>query len=97
MFTVSVLPHKEPVALLCIVEGAPRLGAPVYGKSRRGTNRCLVMLAEAPRMLVIDTKWIWDISFTLRQNCLLEKCSLLNLQKCGQDTGLIWALWIHTC
>jgi len=79
MYTVSVLPHKEPVALLCIVEGAPRLGSPVYRKSCRETNRCVVMLAEAPRMLVIDTKWIWDISFTLRQNCLLEKCSLLNL------------------
>lgn len=92
-----MLPHKEPVALLCIVEGAPEFGAPFYWKSRRRANRCLVTVEEAPRMVVIGTKWIWDISFTLWQNCLLEKYSLLNLQKCGQDTGLIRASWVHTC
>lgn len=97
MYAVNVLPHKEPVALLCIVEGVPEFGAPVYRKSRRRANMCLVMVEEAPRVVVIGTKWIWEISFTLRQNCLLEKCSLLNLQKCVQDLGLIRALWIHTC
>lgn len=97
MYAVNVLPHKEPVALLCIVEGAPEFGAPVYRKSRRRANMCLVMVEEAPRVVVIGTKWIWEISFTLRQNFLLEKCSLLNLQKCVQDLGLIRALWIHTC
>jgi hypothetical protein len=30
----NVLPHEEPVALLCIVEGAERFGAPVYRNSR---------------------------------------------------------------
>ena len=58
MYAVNVLPHKEPVALLCIVEGAPRFRAPVYRKSRRRANRCLVTVAEAPRVAVIGTKWI---------------------------------------
>jgi hypothetical protein len=30
----NVLPHKEPVALSCILEGAPRFGALVYRNSR---------------------------------------------------------------
>ena len=58
MYGVSVLPHKEPVALLCIVEGAPRFGALVCMKLRRRANRCLVMAAEAPRIVVIGTKWM---------------------------------------
>lgn len=55
MYAVNVLPHKEPVALLCIVEGAPRVGASVGRKLRRA-NRCFVMVAEAPHMVVTGTK-----------------------------------------
>jgi hypothetical protein len=58
MYAVNVLPHTAPLALLCIVEGAPGFGATVYRKSRRRANRCLVMVEESPLMVVIGTKGI---------------------------------------